>query len=104
MFNKRNLLISLIIFIFVFSFADRAIISREIPYDKININTADKYELLTLGDVDLAKADAIIKYREAYGGFKKIEELKNVPGISEEIFKINKDFITVESKKVTLNE
>ncbi|ODS33929.1 MAG: hypothetical protein SCARUB_00902 [Candidatus Scalindua rubra] len=106
MFNKKRLLMSMIIFIFVIGFADREIISREIVYDKININTAGAFELLTLGDVDLAKANAIIKYRETYGGFKKIEELMNVPGISRDIYNINKDFITVKpgKKKVAQGE
>lgn len=99
MFNKKKLLFSMIILIFVISVASRPAISREILYGKVNINTADSYELLTLGGVDLTIADAIIKYRENIRNFETVEEFMNVPGISKCIFDINKDFICVKSKK-----
>ena len=49
----------------------------------ININSADKEELKTLTGIGDTKADAIIKYREANGGFKSVEELTKVDGIGE---------------------
>ncbi|GAX61823.1 competence protein [Candidatus Scalindua japonica] len=99
MFNNKKLLFSIIIFIFVISVTSRPAMSREILYGKVNINTADRHELVTLGGVDLAKADAVIKYRETVRNFKTVEEFLNVPGISKDIFNINKDFIYVKPGK-----
>ncbi len=99
MFNKKKLLFSMINFIFVISVTSRPAMSREILYGKVNINTVDRHELVTLGGVDFAKADAIIKYRKTIRNFETVEEFLNVPGISKDIFNINKDFITVQPGK-----
>ena len=58
---------------------------------KININTAAKEELKTLPGIGDAKADSIISYREANGGFQTVEELKQVEGIKEGVFNKIKD-------------
>lgn len=69
------------------------------PVDKtnsnlININTASKAELTSLKGVGDSKAEAIINYRQ-HTPFIKIEDLKNVEGISEKLFNNIKDQITV---------
>lgn len=52
----------------------------------ININTADSDELNKINGIGKSKAEAIIKYREENGGFKSIEEIKNVSGIGDATF------------------
>ena len=44
--------------------------------DLININTASREELKTLQGIGQVRADAIIKYREAHGPFKSLDELR----------------------------
>ncbi len=61
----------------------------------ININTATKEQLMQLESIGESKANNIIAYRTNKGLFKTIEELKNVSGIGNEIYKKIKDFITV---------
>lgn len=61
----------------------------------ININTASKDELCTLTGIGSSRADDIISYRDANGGFKSIDELMNVPGIKDKTFNKIKDKITV---------
>lgn len=61
----------------------------------VNINTADKNALLTLNGIGDKKADQIISYREEQGGFKTIDDLKQVQGIGDKIFADLKDSITV---------
>ena len=40
-------------------------------------------------------AQKIIDYRTANGGFKSVEELKNVPGIGDVRFAALKDYVTL---------
>jgi len=63
--------------------------------DLININTASADELDKLPNIGPARAADIISYREENGGFKSIEELKNISGIGDKTFEEMKDLITV---------
>ncbi len=62
----------------------------------ININTATAEELDKLPGIGPVKSQAIIQYREEHGGFKSIDEIKNVKGIKEGEFGKIKDNITVK--------
>ena len=61
----------------------------------ININTATLEELMTLSGVGESKALSIIEYRNNVGGFKSIEEIKNVSGIGDAAFEKIKNNITI---------
>lgn len=58
---------------------------------KVSINKADVDTLANLTGVGPAKAEAIVAYRKANGGFKSIEQLKEVKGIGEATIKKNRD-------------
>lgn len=60
----------------------------------VNINTADQKTLETLPNIGPARAQRIIEYREANGGFASIEEIINVSSIGEKIYESIKDYIT----------
>lgn len=62
----------------------------------ININTASASELEKLPGVGPARAEAIIQYRNANGGFKTPEEIMNISGIGEKTFEKMKGMITVK--------
>lgn len=62
---------------------------------KININTADTSKLKEIPGVGDVKAKSIIDYREKNGGFKSIEDIKNIDGIGEKTFEKIKDSITI---------
>lgn len=62
----------------------------------ININTASLELLDTLPNIGPKLGQSIIDYRESYGSFKQIEEIKQVSGIGEATFNRLKNLITVE--------
>ena len=61
----------------------------------LNLNTATKEELIALPGIGPAKAQAILDYRNAHGGFKSVEELKDVKGIGAKRFEKLKGELTV---------
>ncbi len=65
------------------------------PGALININTASLEELDALDGVGPSTAQKIIDYRTENGGFKTIDEIKEVPGIGDAKFAAMKDQITV---------
>lgn len=63
---------------------------------KININTADQSKLEDIPGVGPATAKKIMDYRQKSGGFKSIEDIKNVTGIGDKKFENMKDSIDVK--------
>lgn len=53
---------------------------------KININTASNQELTTIKGIGPAIAKKIIDYRQKYGNFKSISDIKKIKGIKEKLF------------------
>ena len=62
---------------------------------KVNINTADISELMTLSGIGESRAKSIVAYRQEHGGFKSIEEIKNISGIGDASFEKLKGDITI---------
>lgn len=63
---------------------------------KININTADQTKLEEIPGVGPVTAKKIIDYRQTSGGFKSIEDIKNVTGIGDKKFENMKDSIDIK--------
>lgn len=61
----------------------------------ININLATKEELMKLNGVGEAKAELIITYRQAKGGFKDIKDIMKIKGIKQKFFDKIKDKICI---------
>ena len=90
---------------------DRTIAKKEekqpAALTKIELNSADTAALKKLKSVGTVYAERIVKYREYLGGFHHIEQLKEVYGISEELFLSLKPSLTVDNtqiKKIRLNQ
>ncbi len=52
-------------------------------FAKVDLNTASEADLQKVKGVGPAKAKAIVEYRQKSGGFKSVDDLKNVKGFSE---------------------
>ena len=53
----------------------------------VNINTAGAAELRSLPNVGPALAEKIIRHRERYGPFRRVEHLLIIEGISDRRFR-----------------
>ena len=62
----------------------------------ININRATEAELVSLNGIGSSKAQAIILYREMFGGFKSVDELAKVKGIGAKTIEKNRGRLTVQ--------
>jgi competence protein ComEA len=62
----------------------------------INLNTADAQTLTNLKGVGLKKAEAIIAWRKANGGFKSIEQFADVKGIGFKTLEANRKNLRVQ--------
>ena len=62
----------------------------------ININRATEAELVALDGVGSSKAQAIILYREMFGGFKSVDELTKVKGIGAKTVEKNRRRLSVQ--------
>lgn len=76
----------------------------------ININRADIDDFIQIAGIGQGKAFNIIKYRKENNGFESMEELKQVKGIADKLFKMIKpeltlgdDQSTAEKVKITVN-
>jgi competence protein ComEA len=65
------------------------------PAGPLNLNTATATELEALPGIGPTLADAIVRAREKLGGFKTVEDLKQVRGIGEARFADIRDLVTV---------
>ena len=62
---------------------------------KVNINTANLEELMTLDGIGQAVAERILSFRDKNGPFQKPEDVMMVKGIGEKIFEANKSKIVI---------
>src|SRR4051812_13094832 len=63
--------------------------------ESININSADAQALTKLKGVGAKKAEAIVAWRKANGGFKNVEQLAEVKGIGAKTVEVNRKIIHI---------
>ena len=64
----------------------------------VNVNTASAEELKLLPGIGAARAEALILLRKQRGGFKSIEELKDVKGIGDAGLLKLRPYVRLEGK------
>lgn len=67
------------------------------PQVSVSINNASAAEIAeTLSGIGLAKAEAIVSYREENGAFESLEQLEMVKGIGPATIERNRDRIALQ--------
>jgi competence protein ComEA len=61
----------------------------------LNLNTATPKQLEALPGIGPVLANRIVEFREKKGGYKRIEELLAIPGVSEKKWKVLRQYLTV---------
>lgn len=64
--------------------------------DKINLNTATLADLQTISGIGAKRAQDILDYRDSNGGFKSVDDLKNVSGIGDKTLEKLKAEVTID--------
>ncbi|PBQ32444.1 hypothetical protein CNR22_11910 [Sphingobacteriaceae bacterium] len=67
---------------------------------KIELNSADSLGLISVNGIGSVYAKRILKYRTMLGGYVSVEQLKEVYGLSEELYEKIKNTFTVDAKSV----
>ena len=62
----------------------------------LNLNTATVQQLDLLPGIGPALAQRIVSFREKKGGFRRVEELLAVPGISERRWQVIRKLVSVD--------
>lgn len=73
------------------------------PASPISLNAASVEQLMQLRGIGPAYANRIVKYRDILGGFYKIEQLKEVYGMSDSLYEIITPFLSVEGEPRKIN-
>lgn len=61
----------------------------------LNLNTATPKQLEALPGIGPVLANRIVEFREKKGGYKRIEELLAIPGVSEKKWKVLRQYLTL---------
>ena len=64
----------------------------------VNVNTASSEELQLLPGIGAARAEALLALRKQRGGFKSVEELKDVKGIGDVGLDRLRPYVRLEGK------
>lgn len=62
----------------------------------IDLNTATAAQLDSLPGIGVARAEAILAYRTEHGSYISVDELLQVPGISQDLYAKIKDLVKVQ--------
>lgn len=72
--------------------------SAKVLHGVLNIDTASENDFAMLPGIGKITAHRIIKFRDGNGGFKNLQELTRVEGVSQKLFASIKDHLTLTGK------
>ncbi len=73
--------------------------SADLPDENaVNINSADVDELCQVKYIGKTIAGYIVDYREKFGDFTNIEQIKNIDGINDSIYEKIRPYIKLEGE------
>ena len=67
-----------------------------LPVDRVDINTADAEDLMSVKGIGKTIAERMIEYRYNNGSFASVDDIKNVKGVGVALFEKIRDRIKAE--------
>ncbi|MFO8234800.1 MAG: helix-hairpin-helix domain-containing protein [Bacteroidales bacterium] len=71
--------------------------NEEPTVDVVDLNSADTTQFMLVNGIGRTYAERISKYRDLLGGFRKIEQLKEVYGINDSVYSYIKDNFVIDT-------
>lgn len=75
------------------------LIGATLCFGAVDINKADKAQLMAIKGIGEAKANAVLEYRKEHKCFKNVEEIKSVKGFGDKFLEKNKSNLEASSCK-----
>ena len=70
----------------------------------VNVNTASIEELQLLPGIGEARAQALVELRERRGGFKSLEELKEIKGVGDASLERMRPYVRLQGRTTATRE
>jgi competence protein ComEA len=64
----------------------------------VNINTANAVQIAVIPGLGEKKSQSVVKFREKNGSYSRIEDIKKVQGIGDNLFEKIKVYLTVKGE------
>ncbi|DAB27892.1 MAG: DNA-binding protein [Sulfurimonas sp. RIFOXYD12_FULL_33_39] len=75
------------------------LIGFTLSFGAVDINKADKKELMSIKGIGDKKADMILDYRKEHNCFKSVDEIKEVKGFGDKFLEKNRTNLTASECK-----
>jgi len=79
--------------------ADPVVRRTERPRPRVDLNAAAAWELEMLPGIGPARAARIVRHRSEHGPFRRIEDLRDVPGIGDRTIEALRSHVTVSGRE-----
>lgn len=66
---------------------------------RVDLNAAAAWELELLPGIGPARAARIVEYRERHGPFRRVEDLRKIPGIGDRMVEALRSYVTVSGRE-----
>jgi len=73
---------------------------QNLTISKININSANEEELISLKGIGQVLSKRIVKYRESLGGFYDMNQLLEIYGVSEDVLINNENILFIDESEI----
>lgn len=71
---------------------------EDLRVDRLDLNTVSGAELLRIPWIDDHLAERMVEYRRVRGGYRRLQELRNVAGVTPHLYDLISPYLTIEAR------